>query len=157
MDGKASRSCLAGKAVIVTGAAGGIGRCVAKAFALEGTKLLLADIQDEKAHDVAVELNREGGGQYITCAVDIGSSASLAAIVKTAITQLGAVDPALRHKHPGRSDADLRWQCCRRALHGASGLRLFQDRRAQPRPQDRGSARILKGKGEFQFEQGRMM
>jgi NAD(P)-dependent dehydrogenase (short-subunit alcohol dehydrogenase family) len=92
MERQSSRICLADKTVIVTGAAGGIGRSVAKAFAQEGAKLLLADIQDEKAHDVAVELNREGGGQCIACAVDVVSSASLAAMVKTAITQLGAVD-----------------------------------------------------------------
>ena len=62
---------LTGRSAVVTGAAGGIGRSVAKAFAQEGAKLLLADIQDEKAHDVAVELNREGGGQCIACAVDV--------------------------------------------------------------------------------------
>jgi NAD(P)-dependent dehydrogenase (short-subunit alcohol dehydrogenase family) len=92
MDGKSSRSYLAGKAVIVTGAAGGIGRCVAKAFALEGTKLLLADIQDRKVHDLAVELNQEGSGQCIGCAVDVVDSASLSTMVKTAIREFGTID-----------------------------------------------------------------
>jgi NAD(P)-dependent dehydrogenase (short-subunit alcohol dehydrogenase family) len=92
MDDKSSRSCLAGKAVIVTGAAGGIGRCVAKAFAREGTKLLLADIQDRKVHDLAVELNQEGGGRCIGCAVDVVDSASLSTMVNTGIREFGTID-----------------------------------------------------------------
>ena len=92
MDRKSSRFCLTDKAVIVTGAAGGIGRCVAKTFAQEGANLLLADIQDQKVQDLAAELNQEGGGQCIACAVDVVDSASLATMVKTAITKLGTVD-----------------------------------------------------------------
>jgi 3-oxoacyl-[acyl-carrier protein] reductase len=92
MERKSSRFCLADKTIIVTGAAGGIGRCVAKAFAQEGAKLLLADIQDQKVRDLAAGLNQEGGAQSIACAVDVTSSASLAAMVKTAITALGTVD-----------------------------------------------------------------
>ena len=68
MDGKSPGFDLADKVVIITGAAGGIGRCIAKAFAREGAKLLLADIRDEKVHDLAVELNRVGG-QSIAFAV----------------------------------------------------------------------------------------
>jgi NAD(P)-dependent dehydrogenase (short-subunit alcohol dehydrogenase family) len=91
MDGKSPRFDLADKAVIITGAAGGIGRCIAKAFAGEGAKLLLADIQDEKVHDLAAELSHEGG-QSSAFAVDVVDSASLAAMAETAIAKLGAVD-----------------------------------------------------------------
>jgi NAD(P)-dependent dehydrogenase (short-subunit alcohol dehydrogenase family) len=91
MERKSSRFCFADKTVIVTGAAGGIGRCVAKAFAQERAKLLLADIQDQRVHDLAAELNQDGG-QSTACAVDVTSSASLAAMVKTAITHFGTVD-----------------------------------------------------------------
>ena len=91
MVDKPQKFDLANKVVIITGAAGGIGRCVAKAFAQEGAKLLLADIQDRKVRDLAVELN-EKGGQNIATTVDVTDSASLAAMVKTAITGLGTVD-----------------------------------------------------------------
>jgi meso-butanediol dehydrogenase/(S,S)-butanediol dehydrogenase/diacetyl reductase len=91
IDRKIPSFDLADKAVIITGAAGGIGRCVAKTFVRAGAKLLLADIQDEKVRDLAAELNRDGA-QSAAVAADVVDSASLATMVETAITKLGAVD-----------------------------------------------------------------
>lgn len=49
------------KAVLITGAAGGIGREAAKAFASEGAKLALVDLKLEALEDVARELNLQKG------------------------------------------------------------------------------------------------
>ncbi len=53
----------AGKRVLVTGAAAGIGRAVALAFAGEGARLVLADINAEGLADCAAEI---GGAETLT-------------------------------------------------------------------------------------------
>lgn len=58
--------------VIVTGAAGGMGRPVAARFAAQGRPLLLCDVNAERLEAVAAEL-REGGVQISTLAGDIAA------------------------------------------------------------------------------------
>jgi 3-oxoacyl-[acyl-carrier protein] reductase len=49
------------RVVAVTGAAQGIGRATARAFAAEGAKVAVIDVQEDKAKDVAAEIEGEGG------------------------------------------------------------------------------------------------
>ncbi len=58
--------------VIVTGAAGGMGRPAAARFAAQGRPLLLCDVHDERLEAVARAL-REGGAQVSTLAGDIAA------------------------------------------------------------------------------------
>ena len=51
---------LAGKRAVITGAAQGIGRAIAEAFAAEGADLLLADIDVARLTATAAELGHEG-------------------------------------------------------------------------------------------------
>ncbi|MBN8499724.1 MAG: SDR family oxidoreductase [Sphingomonadales bacterium] len=51
---------LAGKRAVITGAAQGIGRAIAEAFAAEGADLLLADIDAARLTATAAELGHEG-------------------------------------------------------------------------------------------------
>ena len=50
-----------GKVVIITGAASGIGRAMAKVFAANGMKVVIADIQDELGAKVVAEITENGG------------------------------------------------------------------------------------------------
>jgi meso-butanediol dehydrogenase/(S,S)-butanediol dehydrogenase/diacetyl reductase len=52
---------LAGRAAVITGASTGIGRASALRFAGEGARLVLVDIQESEAADVAREIERRGG------------------------------------------------------------------------------------------------
>ena len=77
---------LEGKHVVVTGAAQGIGECVAGTLAVKGAELYLTDIQSEKVAGVAAELGAASGP------VDISHRPSAQAMIADAIDRLGHID-----------------------------------------------------------------
>src|SRR5262249_61599073 len=52
---------LDGKVAIITGAASGIGKDIAKRFAVEGAKVVIADLQLPAAQATANEISKTGG------------------------------------------------------------------------------------------------
>ncbi|MBI5689974.1 MAG: SDR family NAD(P)-dependent oxidoreductase [Verrucomicrobia bacterium] len=52
---------LAGQGAVVTGSARGIGRDIARRFAREGARLVIADVQEESARSVVAEIVAAGG------------------------------------------------------------------------------------------------
>lgn len=79
------------KSVIVTGAAQGIGRACAEAFAAEGARVLIADV----AMDAAAEVERaitEAGGTARVVRCDVGDKAQVEAMVEAAVEAFGGVD-----------------------------------------------------------------
>lgn len=79
---------LTGKRVIVTGAAGGLGRAFALAFAREGANVLAADINADGATETAALIGATGHAAQ----VDVTSRASTAALADHAAAVLGGVD-----------------------------------------------------------------
>ena len=77
-----------GKTVLITGAASGIGRASAQAFAAEGASLYLCDINGEGLQAVADTLP----GQVKTRVLDVTSSADCRAAVEEAATEFGQLD-----------------------------------------------------------------
>ena len=79
------------KVAIVTGGAGGIGEATARAIARRGERVALADLRPEAAEAAAARLRAEG-----LCAepvsVDVGSEASVGAMVETVLSRWGRVD-----------------------------------------------------------------
>ena len=63
---------LTGKAVLVTGAAHGIGKATAQAFANKGSKVVVADIDAEAADKAAAEIEA-AGGDVISFRADVSS------------------------------------------------------------------------------------
>jgi NAD(P)-dependent dehydrogenase (short-subunit alcohol dehydrogenase family) len=82
---------LSGKVAIVTGAAQGIGRCIADFLASDGASVLLADIQEERAAESARSLRGRGLAAESTF-VDIRDPNSARAMVARAIERFGQVD-----------------------------------------------------------------
>jgi NAD(P)-dependent dehydrogenase (short-subunit alcohol dehydrogenase family) len=79
------------KISIVTGAAHGIGKAIAEAFAEEGAWVLVVDI-DEEYGELTAEQIREKGGQAIFAACDVGDPKSVEAAVKQAGVETGRID-----------------------------------------------------------------
>ncbi len=75
-----------GRTAVITGAGSGFGAGIARRFAAEGARVLLADIDLAAAEGVAAGI----GG--IACEVDVASGASVAAMADAARTTLGRVD-----------------------------------------------------------------
>ena len=79
---------LRGKAVIVTGAAQGMGEATARAFAGMHAKVMLADISADQVTAVAQDI----GGDATAMAVDMANETSVIALVKAAREKFGHLD-----------------------------------------------------------------
>jgi short-subunit dehydrogenase len=82
---------LQGKAVVITGAASGIGRALAQALGQQGARLLLADIDVAGLQAIGDEL-RSKGVQCRILPTDSGSEAALYALAAHAMECLGGAD-----------------------------------------------------------------
>lgn len=82
---------LSGKGVLLTGASGGIGRCVAMELARRGARLALAGRSENKLIDLAERI-RTGGAFAATLPCDISGPAGPSHLARSAVDALGAID-----------------------------------------------------------------
>jgi len=85
---------LDGKSAIVVGAANGIGRATALAFAAAGASVACADVETAGAKTTAADIER-GGGQALSVHLDVTESASCRAAVAATVERFGGVDVLL--------------------------------------------------------------
>ncbi|MDY6949743.1 MAG: 3-hydroxybutyrate dehydrogenase [Pseudomonadota bacterium] len=80
------------KVCIVTGAASGIGRGIAKRYIAEGAKVVIADLAIEKARQTAEEISAGSPGEAMAVAMDVTSEDAVKAGVAEVIEAWGRVD-----------------------------------------------------------------
>jgi NAD(P)-dependent dehydrogenase (short-subunit alcohol dehydrogenase family) len=88
------------RVAIVTGAASGIGRASAMAFAAAGARVAVVDVDAEGGEATAAAICAEGGeAKFVRC--DVRDDESVAAMVRTVIDMWGRLDMA--HNNAGIS------------------------------------------------------
>ncbi|HUT55961.1 MAG TPA: SDR family NAD(P)-dependent oxidoreductase [bacterium] len=79
------------KVVVVTGAGSGIGRASALAFAEQGSDLVVADVNEERVKDTALEIEKQGA-RAIYKKTDVSRRAEVEALRDFALAERGRVD-----------------------------------------------------------------
>jgi NAD(P)-dependent dehydrogenase (short-subunit alcohol dehydrogenase family) len=80
-----------GKVVVITGAAMGIGRVTAQAFAHEGGSIVIGDI-DEAGRNETVRLIEDAGGKATAVQCDVRKASDVQNLIQTAVDTYGGVD-----------------------------------------------------------------
>jgi NAD(P)-dependent dehydrogenase (short-subunit alcohol dehydrogenase family) len=82
---------LDGKVAIVTGGAGGIGSATCRLLAERGARVVVADLDAERARAVADTI-RANGGTAFAVALDLAEEASIVALVAETVSTFGRLD-----------------------------------------------------------------
>ena len=87
---------LQGKALIVTGAGGGIGRAASMVLAAAGAKVVVSDIV-EGTGQATVDAVQKAGGTALFVKADLASEADVRALVERAVSAHGRLDGAFNN------------------------------------------------------------
>jgi NAD(P)-dependent dehydrogenase (short-subunit alcohol dehydrogenase family) len=99
----------AGQCAVVTGAASGVGLAMARRFAHEGMRVVLADVE-EAALDKAVSGLRETGADVLGQITDVGDRASVDALADAAYEAFGAVHVLCNNAGVGSGAEGRMWE-----------------------------------------------
>jgi NAD(P)-dependent dehydrogenase (short-subunit alcohol dehydrogenase family) len=132
---------LSGKVAVVTGGASGIGEAMVQAFAEVGMQVVVADIEERKAQEVAHRY-ASPGRRCISVRVDVRDGDSVRALAEQSFAELGAVHllcnnagVLLMGPQADMIAADWRWTFDVNVMGIAHGLEHFLPRmRAQGGP-----------------------
>ncbi|MFB7880613.1 glucose 1-dehydrogenase [Brevundimonas diminuta] len=102
MEGNRSKR-LEGKRAIVTGGASGFGAGIARRFAEEGARVIVADLNEDAARALAAEL----GDADLGVKVDVSSAADVAALAAAANRLLGGIDIVVNNAGVGHTPQPL--------------------------------------------------
>jgi NAD(P)-dependent dehydrogenase (short-subunit alcohol dehydrogenase family) len=86
----------AGKVAFVTGAASGIGRAAAVAFASAGASVVVADLAEESNRETVSQIE-QSGGRAVAVRCDVTRSEDVQAALQTAVDEFGRLDVAFNN------------------------------------------------------------
>jgi len=87
-----------GKVALITGGSSGIGRASALAFAREGAKVIVADVNVKGGQDV-VQMIKKAGGEATFVKTDVSKAAEVETLINKAVKSYGRLDYA--HNNAG--------------------------------------------------------
>lgn len=87
---------LEGKVGIITGAGSGIGRATALAFAREGARVVVSDLNEATANETR-DLIVDAGGEAVSLRVDVANESDNEALVRAAVDSFGRLDIAFNN------------------------------------------------------------
>lgn len=82
---------LDGKVAVVTGSASGIGKAIAKLFAKQGASIIISDLNEAGAKEVAKEIEA-AGGKATAVVTNVTKQADIENMIDTAVKTYGALD-----------------------------------------------------------------
>jgi NAD(P)-dependent dehydrogenase (short-subunit alcohol dehydrogenase family) len=125
---------LGGKVAAVTGAASGLGRAMALAFASEGMHLALADVDEVGLAETRAQLDRPGV-RSISVRVDVSKSPDVETFAQRCVEELGAIHLVCNNAGVAvsgpvweTSEAEWQWILGVNLLGVAHGVRAFAPR-----------------------------
>ena len=95
---------LQSKVAVITGGASGIGRAIAHAYATEGAKIAIFDINEEAMQAMALEIE-ELGAEVMTARTDVASSENVRRSFAAVVERFETVDILVNNAGIFRSDA----------------------------------------------------
>ncbi|MBR3330362.1 MAG: SDR family oxidoreductase [Mogibacterium sp.] len=89
-----------GKVAVVTGATSGLGEAIAKIYAANGMKVVLAGRRKEKG-EANVKAIREAGGEALFCQADVSVEEDVKRVMETAVKTYGALNVVVNNAGAG--------------------------------------------------------
>lgn len=80
------------RVALVTGGAGGIGLATAKRFAVDGARVVIVDLKEDKARTAADAVKQTGASDALAVACDVSDAAQVEAAVRTTLARFGRLD-----------------------------------------------------------------
>ncbi|MFJ3310192.1 SDR family NAD(P)-dependent oxidoreductase [Streptomyces sp. NPDC086549] len=99
----------AGQVAVVTGAASGIGLAMARRFAAEGLKVVLADVEEAALEKAASDLRAEGAEAHARV-VDVGEREQILDLAESAYATYGAVHVLCNNAGVGSGAEGRMWE-----------------------------------------------
>ncbi|KAK5662833.1 hypothetical protein OQA88_6244 [Cercophora sp. LCS_1] len=81
-----------GKVVIVTGAAGGLGKAIASAFLGAGAQVTICDVNQQRIATVEEEWTKTHAGKFLTREADVTSDKAVQDLVEDTVAKFGRLD-----------------------------------------------------------------
>ena len=113
VNSRSASDRLKGRSIIVTGAGSGIGAGIAADLAANGANVVVADINEGAAQEVAEKIVSSTGGAAIAVRVDVTDRASIQALVAKTVECFGRLDVMFNNapsRNVGTQEAAILWR-----------------------------------------------
>jgi NAD(P)-dependent dehydrogenase (short-subunit alcohol dehydrogenase family) len=97
-----------GKVAVITGGAGGVGRCIGLALAREGARIVVSDIEAETIEKTVAELHAMGA-EAVGIAADVSNAADMEALAEKSVAEYGEIHLVFANAGVGSGEFGNMW------------------------------------------------